>query len=378
MALVGNFRNFFTSVEAVATMGFQNGIIKYVSEAQQHKKKLNLTLSTIASTLLASTLLVASIVFFLGEYLSLTLFGSALYRDVFTVMSIAIPFYVSSLFFIGVLNGLSQFRKVIYVSIFGNLLALVISTYLIIEHRTFGALLSVVAAPALTFFIPFVYVWRVLEFQQLFILKNFDFALLKNLGEFSLMAIVSSIFAPMVFVALRNQITDGAGAEHAGYWEAMMRFSGYYFLFLSTILTVYFLPKLSRAKPGIQAKTVIFTYYKRLMPVFVAGLVLVYFLRDFLVKLVFSPEFLPVSDLFFYQIVGDFFKAMALILGYIFFARKLTLAFLVFELLSVCILYFSSTFLIAQFMEKGAVMAHAFTYSVYFFALLVYFRKEIL
>ena len=32
MALVGNFRNFTNSVESIVTLGFQNGIVKYVSD----------------------------------------------------------------------------------------------------------------------------------------------------------------------------------------------------------------------------------------------------------------------------------------------------------------------------------------------------------
>ena len=32
MALVGNLRNFLASVETISTLGFQNGIVKYIAE----------------------------------------------------------------------------------------------------------------------------------------------------------------------------------------------------------------------------------------------------------------------------------------------------------------------------------------------------------
>ena len=32
MALAGNFKNFMTSIESIATLGFQNGIVKYIVE----------------------------------------------------------------------------------------------------------------------------------------------------------------------------------------------------------------------------------------------------------------------------------------------------------------------------------------------------------
>ena len=40
MALVGNLRNFLTSVESISTLGFQNEIVKYVAESENDQKEL--------------------------------------------------------------------------------------------------------------------------------------------------------------------------------------------------------------------------------------------------------------------------------------------------------------------------------------------------
>ena len=47
MALLGNLRNFLTSTEAFATLGFENGVVKYVAEHKKEEQKLQQTLSTI-------------------------------------------------------------------------------------------------------------------------------------------------------------------------------------------------------------------------------------------------------------------------------------------------------------------------------------------
>jgi PST family polysaccharide transporter len=47
MALVGNFRNFTTSLETVSTLGFQTGIVKYVAESKENKEQLQKIFSTI-------------------------------------------------------------------------------------------------------------------------------------------------------------------------------------------------------------------------------------------------------------------------------------------------------------------------------------------
>jgi PST family polysaccharide transporter len=70
-------------------------------------------------------------------------------------------------------------------------------------------------------------------------------------------------------------------------------------------------------------------------------------------------------------------KMASWILGYQFFAKKLTTAFIVTELFSLSITYFSSVFLVKVFGIEGVVMAHALTYLVYLLVLGVYFRKSL-
>jgi PST family polysaccharide transporter len=62
------------------------------------------------------------------------------------------------------------------------------------------------------------------------------------------MAFVSSVIGPIVFLAIRNYVIQTIGLQEAGYWEAISRISSYYLLFATTILSIYFLPKLSLAK----------------------------------------------------------------------------------------------------------------------------------
>ena len=146
-------------------------------------------------------------------------------------------------------------------------------------------------------------------------------------------------------------------------------------LFLATILTVYFLPMLSKASNNKDTKSIFWSYYKGIIPLFTFGLVILYCLKDFLIPIILTKAFQPVSTLFFWQLVGDFFKALSLILGYQFFAKKLTKAFIFFELLSLLVLWLTSNYFITVYDIQGVVIAHAVTYFIYLIALLLYFKK---
>lgn len=378
MALVGNMRNFVSLTENISSLGFQNGIIRFVASHKKDADKTNAFVSTVFFVLIGLALLLSIVLFFGADYWTTYLFGSkSQYGLVITVFAFTLPWHSLSLFLIAVLNGLGSYTNVIYTTIIGNILGLCATVLLVTQMNTLGAMLSLVVTPALLFGVTFFYLNRELD-----LLSNIKFSLvnlnlLNHVYSFTVMALFTAIVSPVVMLVLRNYIIDSQGLPQAGFWEAISRISNYYFMFLSTLLTVYFLPQLSMAKTDLETKTIFQKYFKSVFLIFILVLVLIYFLRSFIIQLLFTKEFLPVSDLFFWQIVGDVFKAASIILGYEFFAKKLTKVYLVTEFLSFSSLLIFSFLLIPSFHTEGVVMAHAFTYMIYFTLLMVYFRKKL-
>tara|TARA_R110000850_G_scaffold80947_1_gene173749 strand:- start:32855 stop:34129 length:1275 start_codon:yes stop_codon:yes gene_type:complete len=379
MALVGNLRNFVASIEGVATLGFTNGIVKYVAEKEKNQEELKRFLSTIFITLFFVILTLSVSLYFLADYLNEEVFGTYFqFQAIFKAFALALPWYIASIVLISIINGFGEFKKVIYINIIGNILGLIVTVILIYFHKTFGALLSVILSPSVLFFVTLFFIHKKINLFQLISINSFDFSVLKPMSEYSLMALISMIFGPMVYLAIRNSIIEDLDINQAGYWEAITRISNYYLLFLTTVLSVYFLPKLSKSTSNEETKSVFWSYYKEIIPFFLVGLVMVYFMKNIIIQILFTNEFSAVSDLFFWQLLGDFFKALSLILGYQFFAKKLTKAFIITEIISLIILWFSSTYLLRIYGLEGIVMAHAFTFFMYFVVLGIFFRKSLI
>jgi PST family polysaccharide transporter len=318
------------------------------------------------------------ILFVFAGYWSSMLFGSRLlYNIVFQVLALVLPWYASTVYLNAILNGLGKFRQVIYVNIIGNILGLLFCLGAVFYFHILGALFSIIIPPVLLFFVAIYFVNKEIPFFNMISRASFNSKVLKNLSSYSLMALVSSVFGSFVFLAIRNTIIEKLDINNAGYWEAMTRISSYYLMFISTILTVYFFPKLALSDSKKATQNVIKSYYIGVLPVFILGLVVLYFLKTYFVKLFFTADFIPVTKLFFWQLLGDFFKVSSLILGYQFYAKKLTIAFITTELFSLLVLYLSAHFFIIPFGVIGVVMAHAFTYFVYLLVLLMYFRKSL-
>lgn len=189
------------------------------------------------------------------------------------------------------------------------------------------------------------------------------------------MALFSSILTPIVYIFIRKLIIASQSIEAAGYYEAMSRISSFYMMFISTLVSLYYLPELSKTVSLQENKSLVRQFYKTIFPVFSIGLIVIYFLKDIVILVLFTKDFSAVSNLFFWQLLGDFFRAAALILAIQFFAKKLVRPYFITEIISFIILIISSYLGVQYFGTEGAVMAYAVTYFLYFVVMGIYFRK---
>lgn len=378
LALLGNFRNFVGSFETVSTLGFQNGIVKYVAESKEQEIELKKYVSTIVISTSVVSLLLSGVLFSFSDFCNELIFGVGFkYSFVFKAFAFALPWYALSLVLVSIINGLGKFKKVIYINIIGNFIGLLVSVFFVSIFQITGALLSIIITPSLLFLVSFYYINKELPLFDFVRFRFFDFKIIKNLSHYFLMALVSGVIGSVVYIAIRKNIILTIGIEEAGFWETITRISSYYMLFVSSILTLYFLPKLAVAKNNQETKKIFRGFYKTVFPIFIITLTIIYFSRFFIIKLLFTKEFLPVSSLFFWQLLGDILKVASLILGYQFFAKKMTIAFIISELFSLGVLYFASDYLIKIFGVQGVVMAQAFDSFIYLLVLVIYFRKSL-
>lgn len=377
MALVGNLRNFQTSLESFASLGFQNGIIKYTAQYKEDHDQFRKLFSTVTIAIFVFVFILGIGIYIFKEIITTYLFNS--YND-FEIITKAIvlclPFYGFSLFFTSIINGLEKYKKVVYISIIGNIIGFVFSLFLVLNYNVQGALLAMVLAPTTNFFIATFFVSKEIKLIHFIQLKSFDTSILKNLSSYSAMALFSALTGPLIYIFLRNHLIDTAGIDTAGYWESMSRISSYYMLFVSSLMSMYFLPQLA-VSYDTETKLIFRTYFKTIVPVFFMGIIVIYGCRNWIISILFTSEFQPVSELFFWQVVGDFFKVCSWILALHFLAKKQTLAYFVTEIFSYSTLILVGYFAINYFEAEGAVLAHAITYFFYFLLLSFTFRKHL-
>ena len=376
MAYVGNFRAFLNVLENFSLLGIQNAVVKYVSEFQNDRSKLKSVLATFGLLLLTSSIAISLFLILGADYLSKQIFNhSEIYSYVFYSIAVVFPLYVFSTFCISVVNGFQEYKNVIYIQIISSAIALIFSVFFIYYYSTIGALVSLIFAPIFVFFVSLFYLKKHIRFRDILSIEFFDFKIVKNLSEYVLMALVSGVIGSFVLLKIRTDIVAITGLQNAGIYEGLQRISSYYLLFVSSIMAIYFYPKL--AETNSNSKEIVLHYLKTIIPLFTIGLVIIYFLRKLIIQVLFSSEFESMESLFLWQLIGDVLKATSLIFGTLLIAKKQTKVFIITEIISLSIMYFSSNWMLHAIGINGIVQAYAFTYLIYLVVLVIYFRKQL-
>ncbi|MCP4051746.1 MAG: O-antigen translocase [Mesoflavibacter sp.] len=378
MALVGNLRNFVGSVQSISILGLYKGVVKYIAQHKRDRTELSKILSTVFYLGFISTFVLSFLIYYNAEYINDTVFKAYNnYTYIIKILALALPFYALNMLAFAIMNGFSKYKYLIVFNIFGQVLGAVITILLIWKDRIDGALIAVAIAESIIFLITLVGIINRQNLAPLIKASKFSVKLAKKLSTYSGMAIFSAIILPIITLFIRNYIIDNVGIEDAGYWEAMNRISKYYLMFVSTLLSLYILPRFSEIDNIKDFRKEVFNFYKTIIPIFGIGLILIYFLRHFIVLIVLTDEFQPVEDLFFWQLLGDFIKVLSIVIAYQFLAKRMFWHYIITEAFSVTTLYFTSQYLIDEFGVVGANMAHFVTYVLYYGIILMIFYSSL-
>ena len=378
LALIGNLRNFVSSVQSIAVVGFYKGAVKYIAEFKNNTLRLSKTISTVYYIGFVSSIIVSLLCYFNAEKINNIIFPNYNnYAYVIKIFAIVLPFYCLNMFVFAIMNGFSKYKTLIIINIIGQILSVSITLLLIYQNKINGALISVVIAESIIFLITLVGIINRQNLIPLIQVKHVSFSYFKRLSSYSVMALFSAVLLPLVALVIRSYIIENIGYKDAGFWEAMTRISKYYLMLVSSLMALYILPRFSEIDDVKEFRKEVFGFYKIIIPILALGLFLIYILKPAIVTLVFSDDFAPVEDLFLWQLLGDFVKVLSLVIAYQFLAKKMFWHYIVTETFLIIILYVTSIYFINMFGVKGAVIAHFVSYLMYYGVILLIFGSSL-
>jgi PST family polysaccharide transporter len=380
MAVMGNLRNFIQGIQSFSVLGLENGLVSYATRYKSDLKGLIEIYGTAWIASIAVTAVLSCVIFLLAPALDHWLIDlETSYAFVFQYMALAIPFYVVFILISSLLQGFEWYKRFVMINIVVNLLVFGASLFLIYSFGLSGALISIVITPIIQCLIGFLLWKRVPDTVALpqILWSRFEVSRLKPLLSYSAMALISAILIPVTYIAIRQDVRAVLGDVVAGDWEMLQRLAGYYMLFVTTLISLYVLPQLSKDFSHKVYRSTITHFYKTILPPVALGLVTIYLCRELLVDFLFTQEFSGMLPLFKWQLAGDFVKIITTVLAFRFIAINDLKRYLIAEVVSLSTFYIANYFMIRHYGNSGVVMAYLTSYFLYGVALLFLLRKEL-
>lgn len=361
-AAIGQFQNAVQMITTFASGAINTGVTKYTAEYHEDEDRQRLVWQSAGTIALVGSLVTGAAIAILNQQLAIWLLGDAEFGGVFLWFSATLVLFSFNALLLAILNGKREIVSLVMANVSGSVFAFAVTAILAIKYELFGALVALVIYQSISFFITLLLCGRKPWFKINYLVGRIDWPSAKNLGKYTAMALTSAVCVPVSHILIRNHIGETFSWSAAGHWEAMWRLSGAYLMFVTSVLSVYYLPKLSELKSGFEIRNEIIAVYKIVMPAVLVCSLVIYLLRDFIISFLYTEQFHPMRELFAWQMVGDSLKIGSWVLGFVLVARAYTKFVIATEILFSLFFYVSVVVFCSVFGVKGAVMAYALNY----------------
>lgn len=175
---------------------------------------------------------------------------------------------------------------------------------------------------------------------------------------------------------VRDFMMASFGTAETGFWQAAAKLADNYTMVFISVLGLAYYPQLAnRMAAPASLKGFIRPVFWGLSLAVLLGLALVYFLRDWLLVLLFQEAFLPAGELLPFQLAGDFFKLTSWVLAYVLMAQEKVKIYIGFNLISAALYGGLVWWLTTQLGLSGVVEAHFWRFLLTWLFLVIWFRK---
>lgn len=364
-AAIGNFQNAAQMITTFASGAINTGVVKYTAEYHDDEEKQRQVWRSAGTIAVLGSVIIGIGVAVFSKQIAQWFLQDESYNTVFIWFSVTLVFFIFNTLLLAILNGKKEIHRYIIANIAGSLFALAVTSVLAVQFGLHGALTALAIHPSFAFIVTLYLCYKANWFKFSYLFGRLDKQVVLNLSKYTAMALTSAACVPVSHILIRTHLADTLGMDAAGYWEAMWRLSTAYLMLVTTTLSLYYLPKLSELKDPKEIKAEILQGYKIILPVAAACGLVIYLLRDFIIGVLFTSDFIPMRDLFAWQMVGDTLKIGSWILAYLMLGKAMMKLFIASEIVFAAGFYGWTYFLTGMYGLEGVTIAHAINYVIY-------------
>ncbi|MDN5108027.1 O-antigen translocase [Aliarcobacter butzleri] len=377
LAIIGQLQNFINLVLLASGDFFKTAITKYTAQFQDDEIKKHEIWSTAIKIAGVLYIVVFVSLFFFSNEISAYLLTSSQYGYVLKILAFSIPFFVLNGLLLAILNGQRQIKQYITLSISLSIVSLVLVAILSIFYALEGALVAYVINQSVVLLVTLFYLRK----ESWLKLKSFSYKLnqdnvrkILGFGAISFTAVIASN-SSMLYI--RDYISTTISLESAGHWQAIWILSTVSLSLITTSLVTYLLPTLSSIKEKHLMSSELKKALYLILPIASAISLSMYLLRDFIIEILYTKEFLPMGELFLWQMIGNVIKACAWLFGYLFVAKAMVKYCVSIEIIFALMMVLLSVYFVNIYGLVGVTYAYALNTFLYLITGMIIYKFKV-
>lgn len=331
IAALGGLQNILGIVGPVSSLGANSGTILFVSKSKT--EDVRSVIYTLAVLLFAGFLLGISVLYLAWRYLKDTL---TVGTDV-SMISLAAFCLSSSVVALvaGYLQGRGQFEKFAWATIIGSIVNFIILAWGF-NHFSLSELVNLASVQLCIYAISLCFLARtdILEWFGGSLL--FQWQIILPIIKMGSLSLIAGVVLSAGFINIRGHLIQNNGLDVTGNWDAAMRIYPLIVVVICMPIFTRYFPELCRKKTALEVVALYRPIIKNISVLFGFGLVIAYFLSNWIVHLIFADSFKLYMGTMFLFLIGDVIRSYSTILNYINLASENYLKHFLCEIIFVC------------------------------------------
>ncbi len=385
VGIVGQFKHTTEKIRQFILLSTADGMVKQIAEKKSDPEFQNYfqrSLKTFLTFITFVTVIAIIILLIFSKKLTVYFYGDVKYQQYFTIGIFVVPLLVLQSFHFAILKSFKSLKYIAASELITVVIGFITFIPLVIFFKTTGAIIAaVIVFCAQLFSNVFFSKTKILKLYNINYKKIFKSTLSrKNINELLIFAGIGGgvgIFSLFSELFCRAKVVTTLGIDKLGLYAPVMAWGGLYTGFILPALYNYLYPRFSEAEHNSEITGVVNDVFRMLVIFMVPFLFLGISLRNIIIPIFYSNNFLESANFLPWHFIGIFFYMLSESLSQVFTPTGRIKTLGIFRV----IMYILDILIVFYFVENfglyGWMMKFLITPIIFFFVFLIYLNREI-
>ncbi len=361
LGILAQVNSFLNITNTVSSLGLTQGVTKYVAENENFNNarvrfKHILYSANLIVLFVSLPLCVLTILF--SKKLSVLLLNNGSLYIFFIIIAAVIPLQAAGQIFMSFVQGLKAVKAISAMSIFISIAGLSIFFPLVLFFHLNGAVVGILIFAIVSFFAFWYLAKRLIRSASSSEEERVAGTLyIKDLLNFGYLRLIQTSIYPLTILVIRSLIIKRLGLFSNGLYEAALAYSFMFVPLINNILWSYSYPNYCSADNNHTLLKEVNQFLRVSLLIAVPIITAIMLSRNFLIRLLFSAEFLPAVEIIAIQLMGDFLKVLIWPFNVVLMAKDRMKTAIAFEIVWNVLFLLLSLYAIKAYQLKGVFVA---------------------